>query len=248
MKIWSWRQAIEFSDLEGQTKLLLYTMANYMNEHGSWCYPSVKRLSEGCSCDRSTIFRHLKKAEEKGFVEKRKRNVKGQEWAGNEYRALMPSPDLFANKKEEKGIPENKGSQKTTCRSVQLKGSQSATGGVAQSDTNSPIELSNELSNKKELKSSDIFFEEFWKEYPTKIKKEVARKAYQKALAKSSHEKIMQGLKAYKANKPVYQAFAHATSWLNAERWNDVWEKPINNHTNFEGQDYDAGTAGFDVI
>lgn len=90
MKIWSWRQAIELSDLEPSTKLLMYTLANYMNEHGDWCYPSMARLSKSTGLTERSVYRHMKLAEEAGFVEKRKKHSEGQLWAQNEYRALMP--------------------------------------------------------------------------------------------------------------------------------------------------------------
>lgn len=62
------------------------------------------------------------------------------------------------------------------------------------------------------------YFDEFWKQYPRKVAKAEARKAYVKALGKSSHEEIMAGLARYDPD-PEYTC--HPTTWLNQERWTD---------------------------
>lgn len=67
-------------------------------------------------------------------------------------------------------------------------------------------------------------FLKFWNEYPEKKSKPTALKAFQKAMTKTSIENILTGLEAYKKHKPIDIQFAHASSWLNQERWNDEYE------------------------
>jgi hypothetical protein len=68
-------------------------------------------------------------------------------------------------------------------------------------------------------------FEGFWAVYPKKVGKGSARKAYRHALKRASHDEILAGAKAYAASKPDPQYTAHASTWLNADRWLDEPER-----------------------
>jgi hypothetical protein len=67
-----------------------------------------------------------------------------------------------------------------------------------------------------------VQFESFWQAYPLNTGKAKAEKAYTKALKSVPHEVIMKGLQFYIKTKPDYQAFAHAATWLNDERYLDA--------------------------
>lgn len=70
-------------------------------------------------------------------------------------------------------------------------------------------------------------FETFWSQYPRSESKAQARRAYQKALRKISHEKLMEALARYKAHNSKNQIiFAYAATWLNGERYLDEYETP----------------------
>lgn len=66
-------------------------------------------------------------------------------------------------------------------------------------------------------------FEDWWKHYPRKVAKGDARKAYQKALKKVSHETLVLAAKAFSASvadtDPRF--ICHPATWLNGERWSD---------------------------
>lgn len=64
-------------------------------------------------------------------------------------------------------------------------------------------------------------FDRFWSEYPRRIAKLAAMKAYEKARKLATAEQILDGVRAYRANKPAWQQWAHPASWLNAGRWED---------------------------
>ena len=92
MRVWSWRQAIEKSEtLKPNTKLLLLILANYMNEHGEGCYPSVAKIAKACGFQERAVYRHIDFAIEQGFLIKSKRKLRGSQWASNEYKATYPS-------------------------------------------------------------------------------------------------------------------------------------------------------------
>ncbi len=78
-------------------------------------------------------------------------------------------------------------------------------------------------------------FDLFWKLYPRKVKRQDARKAFDK-IARSdavAFDVLMKGLRLYISTKPDYQDWAHPTSWLNGRRWED--EAPSGARTSTNG-------------
>lgn len=67
-------------------------------------------------------------------------------------------------------------------------------------------------------------FNRFWQAYPRRVAKAAARREFAKAILKAPIESILAGVEAYKRNKPDYQDWAHARTWLYNERWEDEWE------------------------
>ena len=71
-------------------------------------------------------------------------------------------------------------------------------------------------------------FDAFWASYPRKIGKEAARKAFVKAITKTTAGKIMDGVEQLRievAGKDQ-QFTPHAATWLNAGRWDDEIASP----------------------
>lgn len=63
-------------------------------------------------------------------------------------------------------------------------------------------------------------FEGWWRAYPRKIQKGVARKAWLQARKKASVDEILDGLSRYSFSpNPLRQP--HPSTWLNQERWAD---------------------------
>jgi hypothetical protein len=69
--------------------------------------------------------------------------------------------------------------------------------------------------------ASDPLFDEFWANYPRKTDKANARKAWAKAVKKTEPAKIVTAAAALAASKPEPRFTAHASTWLNGERWED---------------------------
>jgi hypothetical protein len=80
----------------------------------------------------------------------------------------------------------------------------------------------------KSIKSvlAEPLFDEFWGVYPLKVGKGAARKAYRHALDRGGDAEILAGAKRYAASKPDPKFTAHASTWLNADRWLDE-TKPV---------------------
>ena len=71
-------------------------------------------------------------------------------------------------------------------------------------------------------------FDAFWTQYPRKIGKDAARRAYAKAMKKTTAEKIAAGvehLRIQVAGKDQ-QFTPHPATWLNAGRWDDETTTP----------------------
>jgi hypothetical protein len=69
----------------------------------------------------------------------------------------------------------------------------------------------------------NILFEEFWNEYPRKAGKGQARIAFKGALKKATNDEIVSAVKLYALScvGKEQQFIAHASTWLNGERWLD---------------------------
>ena len=88
-----------------------------------------------------------------------------------------------------------------------------------------PINNKNDknVNNEKDtIKAIEIeFLDTFWPRYPAKVKKPRAQQCFIKARSKAELQEIMDGLEAYIRHKPADRAWAHASTWLNDERWAD---------------------------
>lgn len=72
------------------------------------------------------------------------------------------------------------------------------------------------------VKPAKEAFEAWWPLYPEKVGKGAARKAFLKALAKTSLDQLIAGVERYKATKPIDRPWCNPSTWLNQERWLDV--------------------------
>ena len=127
MKVWSWRHAVQQSDLKPTVRLVLFNLSIYMNDHGQSCYPTIDQQTKDTGLCNKSIIRSIATAEKAGFLVKKKHGFSGQKWANNEYEATFPN-----------GCELEKGSEpvsKRSCTSVQKVGTQV--------HTNSPYNSSN---------------------------------------------------------------------------------------------------------
>jgi hypothetical protein len=78
-------------------------------------------------------------------------------------------------------------------------------------------------SSKQKAKVADERFEEFWHQYPRRVARGAARKAWDNALKKATAEEIIAVAMRYAAKRegqdPLYTK--HPATWLNQEAWLD---------------------------
>ena len=85
-------------------------------------------------------------------------------------------------------------------------------------------------SKRKETKNINAQFDEFWKSYPRKVKKQKAKEWFEKNNPSSELFSIMlQALEKFKNSNEWKsnngQFIPHPTSWLNQKRWEDLSEE-----------------------
>jgi uncharacterized protein YdaU (DUF1376 family) len=86
--------------------------------------------------------------------------------------------------------------------------------------TLSHTDTDTDTDKRKEL--VQISFGRFWEIYPRRDGKKKAQEAFEKAMAKTDSETILEGVGRYKKFlKTSTQEIAMAATWLNQERWND---------------------------
>jgi hypothetical protein len=80
----------------------------------------------------------------------------------------------------------------------------------------------NNLKNNERI-YSDSQFQEFWNQYPKKVDKGAAIRAFRKAIKTNSANEVIEGAKRYAedANLPDKQYIKNPATWLNAEAWNN---------------------------
>lgn len=86
----SWRSAFQKSDLPPTTKLVLFCISTYMNDHGEGAFPSIRTLMKDTSLSNRAVILHIKKAQEEGYLKVSQHGLGGQAWKRNEYRISIP--------------------------------------------------------------------------------------------------------------------------------------------------------------
>lgn len=66
-------------------------------------------------------------------------------------------------------------------------------------------------------------FDAFWAAYPRRVAKGHARAAFDKAIRKTTLEKMLSAIADYIRFKPERIDFKHPATWLNGECWDDEW-------------------------
>jgi biotin operon repressor len=92
-----------------------------------------------------------------------------------------------------------------------------------------PLHKNNNIKNKNLKNNERIYsdyeteFESFWSNYPKKVDKGAAIRAFKKALKTSPASEVIEGAKRYAEdpNLPDKQFVKNPATWLNAEAWNN---------------------------
>lgn len=194
---WSWEDAITESNLPPLTRLVLLTLSTFMNAKNTSAYPSQDELARCSGLSRSSVYRHLQAAEAAGFIEVKKHGFAGQNWANNEYHAVIPHAQKVASERPDLF---DEGAVTETQRS-------------SQSDTKDVSERPTNLQDNQPSISlgGEIEFELFWKAYPfTSAQNPSLSQKLWKDMSEDDRKACLQSLPAYaSATKDVQASYPY---------------------------------------
>jgi len=79
----------------------------------------------------------------------------------------------------------------------------------------------------KEQESLNDIFEQFWEIYPKKADKALAKRSLEKALKRTTAERILEGARQYRDDPRRDDAFTkNPSTWLNADAWDNEYVRP----------------------
>ena len=207
--------AANVKGLKPHTKIVLIQLADFHNKETGRCFPSAQRLADECEMDRTTVFRHLAILENAGLISRHSRGSGDGGRASNEYQLHL---DIVLGE----SARHKETSQKTTRGVVAESDGGSgrrATGVVAESDSN----LNTEPGTEPEIDARAPVFSEFWAEWPNKVSKSDAERAWKKLKPEDRRratERIREWFPAWRSRHPEASPIYPAT-YLNRRRWED---------------------------
>lgn len=194
--------AMKQKGLKPATKIVLYWLADHHNGTTGLCIPSQKRLAELCEMTDRSVRTHLEALETLGFIQVIERKRDNGSQTSNEYKLLFDVQN-FPTPVENISSPPMK---------------------------NFPTHnlVNNNLGNITNTSSSnddgvDYYFEQLWEEYPRKVNKAQAKKAFKTASKKINFYDLLPKYMSYvlTLKGKETQFIPHLATWLNGERWND---------------------------
>jgi len=87
---WSWEQAVCKSDLQSTTRHVLLTLATYAGRQGQSIFPSANTLAGDTGLSKRTVQKHLKEAEEAGWLSRVQRHHESGRQQSNQYVLAEP--------------------------------------------------------------------------------------------------------------------------------------------------------------
>ena len=202
--------AMKQKGLKPATKIVLYWLADHHNGETGECFPSINRLADVCEMSRRSVEGHLDILETLGLIQR-----------VNQYRDTGGK----TSNKYILGLSENVSEQDDTqnLRMVCEKSAQGHTQNLRMNNLGI-----NNLGKETNLSSSnddgvDYYFDQLWEEYPRKVGKAQAKKAFKTASKKINFYDLLPKFEAYvlTLEGKETQFIPHLATWLNGERWND---------------------------
>lgn len=254
MRPYTWRQAIQKSDLPPTTKHVLLNLSCYINDAGQAAFPSIDQQAADTGLSRRAVITHLKSVEGR-WLSVSKHGYGGQKWARNEYLPRLPDEaDL-----DVAGVPEEqKGGERGSPPSAKKLGKGGERGSppsgpeggepddrkvVNVVHPNRPEEIT--TTPHSPPKGGDLlavtgealrrwFEAEFWPKYPKRVGKADALVQLDRLHPDAqllAH--IAQGLdhrlaaeRHAKAKGAFFAAWPDPHRWLRKRRWSDRFEVP----------------------
>lgn len=215
---WVW----EHSASSGAERLVLLAIADAAADDGGNAWPSVRTIAKKANIDSRTAQRAVRRLVEMG-------ELKVREYAGqngtHRYRVVMKTPRQDATPPGERPPGEMPPPRQdaTLAFDADPPGRmpppprQDATRNVLEPSKNQEL-----MSDRTTISSTDPRFVEFWNTYPKRVGRGAALRAFIAALKRAPVEDILKGAARYRDDPGRTEQYtAHASTWLNADRWSD---------------------------
>jgi hypothetical protein len=188
------------SKADGRARLVLLAIADHQGEIGAW--PSIRRLAQMVNASERSVQRDIQYLQKIGELRVEVQNAPTQgQYKSNRYWVTLPSTS---------GVTELQSGVTNRASGVTADGVQTLI---------EPLEET--IYAYKEL------FTEFWNEYPKKVDRAKALKAFKSALKRAKFEDILAGAIAYcndPTRKPEFTKYP--ATWLNADAWENAATLP----------------------
>ena len=221
----------ELSSTRGNDLLMLLAIADFADDEGN-AYPAVSTLAEKCRIQGRGANKILASLRKIGELEIRQNEgPKGT----NRYRITLPACPLSHRTPPVQMDTLSHG----TAPPVQMDpiplshGTDEPSVNHQEPSTRACDALDSDKSNRSCSHSSSLVvddgFADFWKQYPKKVAKPAAEKAWRKLKPSGQmHADLLAGLKKQKASdqwqKDGGKFIPHPATWLNQRRWEDAGE------------------------
>jgi len=205
---------LHHSNAEGAAKLVLWGIANHHSDQGAW--PSISTLAKYANIKERRVQQIIRQLAADGEIAIQEQGGYGNgQYKTNRYLILLTCPnDCDGTLQHRTGV-----------HSVTVRGAISDNQGCNMES--SGVQPTAPEPNKnlykepnKNLTAQKELFKEFWKEYPRKLDRAKAERAFNSALTRASLEDILAGAIKYK-NDPnrIDEYTKYPATWLNADAW-----------------------------
>ena len=179
-------------------KAVLIALANYANEHGGSCFPSVATIMRCTGLSERAVSPAIKWLEENGLIVANRKTGRV-----THYQLMLdaePPQEMRETPAGDAGEP-------------------------PQEVRETPAGAADYPSITTKVTDTNQQFEDFWSLYPRKIGRRTAEKAFGRALKRADFSEIMGGLtcqvKAWRQTGTDPKYIPHASTWLNRDGWLD---------------------------
>lgn len=226
----SW--VLNVSPTKGTEKLLLVGIASHADQRGENAWPGIDTLARYCGVDRRNVQRAIRKLADDGrlIVEDQAGGSRDQRGDRRPNRYTIVGAGAWFD-----GMASPSPRDVDGVAAPHERGGAGARNGVAPPPPEQSLEPSEEPSLDLRVPTrSDMLaasFEDWWSAYPRKTAKGGARKAWPAAVAKvaGDTDRLCEAAARFAADPNRDERFTpHASTWLNAERWDDPPLPPRN--------------------
>jgi len=204
----------------GTRKLALICLADFADDSGGTCYPSMRTIARRCSCSEAQARRHVHALMNSGHVAVESGTGGGGRGKTPRYRIniakLNPSAD--------DSLSDVKGSAQGTLSGINPRIHARKT--LASTHVNPCTHASRSINNHQVTISATQRFERFWIAYPKKRDKPKALKAWEKLKPDADlTERILETIDLWKSadewQRDGGKFIPHPATWLAGRRWED---------------------------